>query len=47
MLFGITPLDPSTFIAVALVFAIVAAVAAAIPAHRATTVDPLVALRTD
>jgi predicted permease len=47
MLFGITPLDPSTFIAVAVIFAIVAAVAAAIPAHRATKVDPLVALRTD
>ncbi len=47
MLFGITPLDPGTFIAVAVMFAIVAAVAAAIPAHRATKVDPLVALRTD
>ena len=47
MLFGITPLDPSTFIAVAVMFAIVAATAAAIPAHRATKVDPLVALRTD
>lgn len=47
MLFGITPLDPSTFIAVAVIFAIVATVAAAIPAHRATKVDPLVALRTD
>lgn len=47
MLFDITPLDPSTFAAVAVMFAIVAAVAAAIPAHRATKVDPLVALRAD
>jgi len=47
MLFGITPLDPSTFIVVAVLFAIVAAMAAAIPAHRATKVDPLVALRTE
>ena len=47
MLFGLTPLDPGTFIGVAVLFAVVAAVAAAIPAHRATRVDPLVALRTD
>jgi putative ABC transport system permease protein len=47
MLFGLTPLDPGTFIGVAVLFAIVAAVAASIPAHRATKVDPLIALRTD
>ena len=47
MLFGLTPVDPGTFIGVAVLFAVVAAAAAAIPAHRATRVDPLVALRTD
>ena len=47
MLFGLTPLDPGTFIGVAVLFAVVAAAAASIPAHRATRVDPLDALRTD
>jgi putative ABC transport system permease protein len=45
MLFGITPLDPATFIAVAVVFAIVAALASYVPARRAAKVDPLIALR--
>jgi len=45
MLFGLTPLDPTTFVAVAVVFGAVAISAAMVPGRRATNVDPLVALR--
>ena len=45
MLFGLTPLDPATFVAVAVTFGVIATLAAFVPARRATTVDPLVALR--
>ena len=47
MLFGLTPLDLSTFLAVAVAFTIVAVVAAYVPARRATRVDPLTALRSE
>ena len=47
MLFGIEPRDPGTFAAVAIIFAVVAAAAAYLPARRATRVDPIVALRVD
>jgi putative ABC transport system permease protein len=45
LLFGLTPLDPTTFIAVALVFGAVATCATLVPARRAANVDPLIALR--
>jgi putative ABC transport system permease protein len=47
MLFGLTPLDPPTFAAVAGAFAVLAALASFMPARRAVKVDPLIALRCD
>jgi putative ABC transport system permease protein len=45
MLYGITPLDGSTFAVVAVAFATVAALASYLPARLATDLDPMVALR--
>lgn len=45
LLYGVSPTDPATFVVVALVLLAVAVAASAIPARRATTVDPTEAMR--
>ena len=47
LLFGVTPLDPTTFAAATVLFALVAIGAACGPARRATSVDPSIALRAE
>jgi putative ABC transport system permease protein len=46
-LFQVTPTDPATFAAVAVLLTTVAFCASYIPARRASRVDPLIALRTE
>jgi len=47
MLFGLTPLDPTTFVAVSALLATISLLASCIPARRATKVDPLVSIRAE
>ena len=47
MLYGISPLDPLTFVAMAVFLAVVGLVACAIPARRASRTDPMAAIRAE
>ena len=47
LLFGISPTDPMTFIAVPVLLVAIAMIACYVPARRATRLDPIVALRQD
>jgi predicted permease len=47
MLYGTSPFDPAVFVMVAVMLLLVAAVACALPAWRASRLDPMQALRTE
>jgi ABC-type antimicrobial peptide transport system permease subunit len=45
LLYGVTPLDLASFVAGILLITVVVAVAAALPARRASRLDPIATLR--
>ena len=45
LLFGVTPFDPFTFVAISLLLTLVTLLASYIPARRVAQIDPIVALR--
>jgi hypothetical protein len=47
LLYGISPLDPPTYVAVAIVLLLAAVLASYLPARRAASVDPILALKGD
>ena len=47
LLYGVRPIDPLTYVLVAMSLVVVAVAACWVPAQRAMSVDPLVALRAD
>jgi ABC-type antimicrobial peptide transport system permease subunit len=47
LLYGVTPLDPAAFAAALGALLVAALLAAAVPAHRAASVDPALTLRAD
>ena len=47
MLFGVSPFDPRLFAGAAALLIAIAFLASALPARRASRIDPLVALRAE
>jgi ABC-type lipoprotein release transport system permease subunit len=46
LLFGVSDLDPLTYVTVSALLVLVSIVACYLPAHRAARISPIVALRT-
>ena len=47
LLYGVSPVDPGVLAGVSLMLALVSLVASFLPAWRAASIDPMIALRTD